>query len=69
MFELTATYLIFRHSGRNNSPWKIIYSSNDKQLAKEKFDKEKILLRQGGLKIIGPDIEEGIWAPRLRTKW
>jgi hypothetical protein len=63
-------WVVLRHSGRGDGYWRVLYHGNQEK-ARQRYDIERTLLRQGGLQLVRPDEETEVqtWAPRLRTRW
>lgn len=64
-------YTVCRHGGRGNNQWRVIYRSQQEEQARAKYFKAKEAMRQGGVRLLGPDgtLVRDDWAPRLRTRW
>ncbi len=63
-------YTVLRHGGRATDRWREVYRGPERQ-ARRKYTKLRLDMRQGEVKLIGPDgtLLEYEWAPRLRTRW
>lgn len=64
-------WTVDRHSGRDSDPVRIKCATSDEGKARAVFQKIKAELRQGEVRLWGPDgIEiDNAWAPRLRSRW
>lgn len=63
-------YYVHRHGGNSNHEWKVVLKTKIYHKAKEKFDKIKIDLRQGGVRLLHDEkILKEEFAYRNRTKW
>ncbi|MEM3587932.1 MAG: hypothetical protein QXO71_11520 [Candidatus Jordarchaeaceae archaeon] len=65
-----AMYTVLRHGGARNHRWRVIFTSIDKDKAEAFFEKVKLKMRQGGLRLVnGEDVLREYQAPLLRTRW
>ena len=65
-----SNYTVERHGGRSNNAWKVVYKTKDKEKAISDYDKRKIAMRQGGLRLIlNDEIIREYHAPLLRSRW
>lgn len=66
-----AEWQVLRHGGRSTDFWRVLYSGPDEARARAVYSREKERLRQGEVRLVGPDgkVVSRQWAPRLRTRW
>lgn len=71
MRPTSGEYAVFRHGGRENTPWHRVAGFASEAAARERYGRELVKMRQGGLELRGPggEIVESAWAPRLHSRW
>jgi len=59
-----------RHSGRDNTNWRVLYEGSDSAKAHMVYEHTARNLRQGAVrKLVDGTVASEQWAPRLRTHW
>lgn len=69
-YEQQPTWIVERHSGRDNSKWRILYQGWDDIKAHDIYAETVNKLRQGAVRLSrGNKVIKETSAPRLRTRW
>jgi hypothetical protein len=59
-----------RHGGKSADIFRTLIKTDDENRARERFKKEKEVLRQGSVQLLhNGQVLESASAPRLRSKW
>ena len=64
------TLTVLRHSGRDNTEWRVLYEGQDSPKAHLVYEHAARNMRQGAVrKLVDGTVASEQWAPRLRTRW
>lgn len=64
-------WTVNRHGGRASDTWRTLLETEDEQQARDRYQKEYVKLRQGGIELRDSEGERvaKAWSPRLRSRW